>query len=573
MVDKPVSLLVVDDQPENLRSLSGILQQRGYLVRQAINGRTALKTVSSQPPDLILLDIRMPHMDGYAVCSALKQNPQTSAIPIIFLSALDDLADKVKAFEMGGVDYITKPFQVQEVLARINYQLQIRQQQQQLTELYQQVQHLNVSLEQEVQMRTLELRQALEFETTLKHITDRVRDSLDETQILQAAIQELTTTLQAQGCDIVLYHTNQATTMSHRSAHPDALPAYGINLSETQSPELYAQLAQKIPFALCDINPDVSKQYAAMLICPIWDERSILGTLWLFKPLAAGFSEQEISLVQQVANHCAIALRQSRFFQAAQAQIDELQRLNQLKDDFLSTISHELRTPVANIQMAVQLIKIATNDGQTLLTETAPTVAHNKVIQYFKILQEECEREIHLIQDLLDLQHLEAGTRPLELSTIRLNDWLAHVLEVFELRANSQHQQLHIQIEPDLPPLTTDLTSLSRILTELLNNAYKYTPPDGTITIKAHLADLHDDDPRTLNISVINSGITIPATELPRVFDKFYRIPTTDPWKHGGTGLGLALVKKLVEHLQGVITVTSNDHIIRFTLRLPLCPT
>ncbi len=120
------SLLIVDDTPNNLRLLSSMLAQHGYEVRSAISGANALMTISVAPPDLILLNINMPVTDGYEVCKRLKADPATCEIPIIFLSALDDLSDKVMAFEVGGVDYISKPFHIEEVVARVESQLELR---------------------------------------------------------------------------------------------------------------------------------------------------------------------------------------------------------------------------------------------------------------------------------------------------------------------------------------------------------------------------------------------------------------------------------------------------------------
>lgn len=134
------SILVVDDSPENLRVLSASLTTLGYKIRCVTNGEMALISVKSSPPDLILLDIRMPILDGYEVCRRLKTNPDTKDIPIIFLSALDDVVDKVKAFEMGGVDYVTKPFQAAEIIARIAHQLTIQRLQNQLSRQNQQLQ-------------------------------------------------------------------------------------------------------------------------------------------------------------------------------------------------------------------------------------------------------------------------------------------------------------------------------------------------------------------------------------------------------------------------------------------------
>lgn len=125
-----INILLVDDTPDNLRLLVQILESQGYLVRKALNGRMALQGAHRQPPNLILLDITMPEMDGYEVCQQLKASEVTANIPIIFISVLDRIDNKVRAFEMGGQDYITKPFQEWEVLMRVKNQLLIQQQQQ-----------------------------------------------------------------------------------------------------------------------------------------------------------------------------------------------------------------------------------------------------------------------------------------------------------------------------------------------------------------------------------------------------------------------------------------------------------
>ncbi|MGA9378763.1 MAG: PAS domain S-box protein, partial [Phormidium sp.] len=127
-----IKILVVDDQPSNLRFLSDVLNQEGYSVKKAISGELALNYAIASPPDLILLDIMMPEINGYEVCRRLKANSQTKDVPVIFLSVLDQVYEKVQAFRVGGTDYITKPFQIEEVLARIENQLTIKNLQKQL---------------------------------------------------------------------------------------------------------------------------------------------------------------------------------------------------------------------------------------------------------------------------------------------------------------------------------------------------------------------------------------------------------------------------------------------------------
>lgn len=120
------SIVVIDDTPANLRLLAGMLMKEGYRVRPMPGGELGLKTVRAAPPDLILLDINMPDIDGYEVCRRLKADPHTRYVPVIFISALGETLDKVKAFNVGGVDYITKPFHVEEVQARIRTQLDLK---------------------------------------------------------------------------------------------------------------------------------------------------------------------------------------------------------------------------------------------------------------------------------------------------------------------------------------------------------------------------------------------------------------------------------------------------------------
>lgn len=176
-------ILIVDDIPDNLRLLSKTLTNEGYKVRCAINGSLALLTIKAKIPDLILLDINMPNLDGFDVCYQLKQSEQTKHIPIIFISASGKIEDKVKAFELGGVDYIGKPFQVPEVLSRVNNQLNLQNLKQQLVqknqllqiEIYNrtvaetEIRQLNFDLERRVIDRTAQLQVEIDRRQKIQH--------------------------------------------------------------------------------------------------------------------------------------------------------------------------------------------------------------------------------------------------------------------------------------------------------------------------------------------------------------------------------------------------------------------
>ncbi len=144
------TILVVDDTPANVKLLRSLLLEQGYRVRVATNGNAALTSAQGRPPDVILLDIRMPDMNGYEVCEQLQTDEYTRDIPVIFLSALKEPLDKVKAFSSGGVDYVTKPFEAEAVLARVKTHLT-------LSQLRKELQQMNEDLERKVRERTAEL--------------------------------------------------------------------------------------------------------------------------------------------------------------------------------------------------------------------------------------------------------------------------------------------------------------------------------------------------------------------------------------------------------------------------------
>ena len=135
------NILIVDDTPANLRLLSQMLTGQGYRVRAVTSGARAIESVKASPPDLILLDVMMPEMDGYQVCERLKADAETARIPIIFVSALDTAESKVRAFAYGGVDYVPKPFQPEEVLARVKTHLALRNLQSQLERANRELEH------------------------------------------------------------------------------------------------------------------------------------------------------------------------------------------------------------------------------------------------------------------------------------------------------------------------------------------------------------------------------------------------------------------------------------------------
>lgn len=433
------------------------------------------------------------------------------------------------------------------------------------------IQQLNADLEQQVKARTAQLQLAYEFESTLKQITDQVRDSLDETQILQNAVRALAQRLGVNCCNAALFNFDTGTSQICFEYAPLVSPTEGRVFQMDDYPVLYRQLLDGWHFQFCSLRPNPQRGRQTRLTCPILDDQGVLGALWLINDPEHEFSDQDIRLVQQVANQCAIALRQSRLYQAAQAQVEELQRLDQLKDDFLSTISHELRTPMASIQLAIDLLESSLDLSEYASTDTDPDTDSPEF--YLEILRDQCRRETTLLNNLLDFTRLTAGTQALMPAEIDLQTWLPQFLPPFVERTRSQQQSLDFDLPSRPVTVTIDPTVLEHIITELLNNACKYTPAHAQIRLSVQVRrDTKagaSSKAAYLILQVRNSGVEIPARERHRIFDRFYRIPNNDPWKFGGTGLGLALVKKQVELLQGTIRVTSRSGWTIFTVQLP----
>lgn len=428
---------------------------------------------------------------------------------------------------------------------------------------------INVDLKAQMQGCVVQLQQALETEQTLSRISETVRTSLDETLSLSTAVQELALELGAD-CYIVLQtDTDQPKLISSLSSQSPASSFQTRILSLDHDPEInhWLQAADYLQFCL---NTDLPEEKFTLFACSIHHNDKNLGNLWVVQETSRTLTGLKIHLLQKVAKQCAIAIHQSRLYQAAQSQVEELKHLNEVKDNFLNQAVHDLRSPLANMQLAIHILEQQLAVGKSGCNDTLQqSAACIKTLTHLKILQTECERELTLVNDLLELQRLESGLASEKQSlnlvdAIDLKDWLTDLICPFEDRIQQRQITLELQIAPCIPTLVSDSDTLHRVLSELLHNACKYTPPHEIISIHARSSS------ECVQIEISNSGVEIPVAEQLRVFDKFYRIPSSDRWKQGGTGLGLALVKEMLVHLRGSIYIESGSGQTCFTIQLPL---
>ncbi|MEW6495161.1 MAG: PAS domain-containing protein, partial [Cyanobacteriota bacterium] len=283
-------ILVVDDVPENLQLLSTMLTEHGYEVRRVINGKLALTVAHADPPDLILLDIMMPDLNGYEVCQQLKASAITREIPVIFLSALDDVLDKVKAFSVGGVDYVTKPIQAQEVIARIENQLTIVRQRSSLREQ-------TAQLEQEIKERQRAEAALRESANKLhKHnlvLTKLAKNVALHQGDLNAALKEITQAsaqnLEVERSSVWLFDNAvtqiQCLDLFEKSSHQHSS---GIELLAADYPSYFQALQQDQVIAANDAHTDPrTQEFSQVYLTPL-GIASMLDTPITIKGKTAG---------------------------------------------------------------------------------------------------------------------------------------------------------------------------------------------------------------------------------------------------------------------------------------------
>jgi len=495
-----VKILVVEDESSVAKDIQNRLKTNGYDVTAiACSGEEAINKAAETYPDLVLMDIRIKgDMDGV---EAARQIQTRFNVPIVYFSADadDNTLERTKLTPSG---YLLKPFKERELYTAIEIALAKDKRERQLKESQQWL------------------------ATILKSIGDAViaSDRKGAVTFMNPVAEALTGWKQSDAFGInateVFHITHEKTRTPIESPVTKALHL-GVTSGLSEQTILIAKNGTETP-----INHSVA---------PIKDHQgNITGAVLVF---------QDITERKR-----AESVRQK---QTEQEQlIAELERLNQLKDEFLSTVSHELRTPLTNMKMALQMLNVSD--------------AIEQFQRYVEILQTECNREIELINNLLDLQRLEAASSALFLAeAVSLQEWLPSFIVPFRTRTQSRQQTLQMHLPAELPPLISDRASLKRILAEHLNNACKYTPAGGEIILRVRY-----NSSSSATIFTISNSAEIPLAQLPRIFEKFYRVPNADPWKQGGTGLGLALVQKLVEQLHGSIQVESGEGWTTFTVEL-----
>ena len=511
--------------------------------------------------------------------TAHKQMQQQQVQQLVVCGGRGELLGIITQTSLLRVLDPTEMYRVVKQLQQSVYQLQ--------AEKVELLQSRNAKLEQQVQERTAKLHEQVQRDRLLTLIALRIHQSFNLAQILNASVDEVRQFLSADRVAILRLESSNSGIVVAESVAENVPSILGEICPDTMWQESTSGDEPQI-YAVADIdeanlNSETygrfqQAQIKAYLIVPILQDGNLWGMMWVHQcSQSRQWQPSEVDLLLQLATQIAIAIQQAQLYEQVQnlnthlerqvqertaelqQKVHELQQLNLLKDEFLSTVSHELRTPLANMKMAIHMLQIS------------PTAERRKT--YLEILETECTRETDLINALLDLQRLEAEAYPIDLEPVNLEVWLPAIIEPFYARAQNRQQHLRVECDRELPTISSNRASLGRILAELLNNACKYTPHDGEIFLWVQCQGGDSKKNRASHPQIkftFSNESEIPIDDLPRIFEKFYRVPNADPWKQGGTGLGLALAKKLAEQLQGKIEVESENGWTTFTVTFPI---
>jgi PAS domain S-box-containing protein len=634
-------ILVVDDDPDSSTWARVHLQHAGFTVRVARNTAEASEAIVARVPDLIVLDVVLPGVNGFEFTRQLRQDPALATVPIILISILDDPDSKVRGLEAGANDFLTKPTEQGELLARVRSLLRAKQDQEELlTEKNKTALLYRVSRE---------LGTKLDLDATLSGILELTLAAIGASR--GSIIQ-----LDEQGC--VLRHIfalpGRVTTVSNavqgrvvqeglaswvirhregiilRDAREDPRwLAVGYTTFVTRSvvavPLIHQECVAGVltltheqvdrfkPDDLALLNSIASQAAAALVNAQLFEtvkqERAQLGAilagtddaivatdgegrLTLLNPaaeraLGVAFADAAGRPVESVLPHepLALAFLQARsrsgsvppgeltlpngrtlFFTisaiaagprgeggwvAVMQDISHLKQVDRLKNEFVSAVSHDLRTPLATIHgFADVLAHMVDGEAQ----------------EYAERIKGQATRTAKLVEELLDLGKIESGMEALQ-EVVQVEQIVAEAVEAAKFQAES----CGVTVQAEMPsldrPVLGNPLRLRQVLDNLIGNALKYTPTGGSVTVRAW------EEEDWITVTVQDNGVGIPREALPRIFEKFYRTPQPGPTRVAGTGLGLAIVKAVVEQHGGQVWVESEvGEGSTFSFTLPCAP-
>lgn len=530
------SILIVDDNPNNLAVMAGYLEDSGFRILVARDGEGALEKARYARPDLILLDVMMPGIDGFETCRRLKEADETGETPVIFMTALTDVADKVRGFDAGAVDYVTKPLHQAEVLARVTTHLRLR-------ELTQRLRAERANLQQANRVLS---KRALQLQT-ISEVGKQITSILEPDRLLREVVRLIQGQFGYGFVGIWLLEEPQAALALRAGAGDNSdAPRLGtlLRLSEEEHPIVrVCQEMQPLSAAEGLSLGGGMHEPGSALILPLRVAAQRVGALDIRSEQPDAFDSADQALLQALADQIAIAIRNAHLYQLEEQRSRDLAALNASKDRFFSLISHDLRGPFMPLLANAKLLAKST-------TRFSP--------EYVRTINSSIYTSARLIFDLLEtmLQWATLESGRLEYRPTRLNvtDVAHHNVQLLTENATAKEIQLQNNL---LAPLYAyaDEYMVDSVIRNLLLNAIMFTSRGGRVILSARPSPTQ---PGFVEIAVADTGIGISPEEQANLFKIGFQPRTLGTDNEQGAGLGLIICNEMVQQMGGRIWVESE---------------
>jgi PAS domain S-box-containing protein len=537
-----IKILVVDDNPHMLKGLTRLFRINGFEVQEAVNGRSAIDTARDSQPDLILLDVNLPDINGIEVCRRLKSEPATSGIFIVHLSAMHtNSSSQVEGLEAGADGYIVQPISNQELLARIQALSRIITAEKEL--------HLRKQEFEALVQNAPDLIARIDSDLTYSYVNPAVERVFgkSEEQILGRTNVEI---------DLAGSSVSEMDDNIRRVLAGEGEKLVTIGLGDSSQPAWYqVRIAPEkdthgnVSSVLCIFNDVTERKIAEEEVRSLNRD---LGMRVEQRTKELAIINHELEAEVAVRKNSEEALRQ-RTIELAQVN-SKLAKASRLKDEFLSSMSHELRTPL-----------IAVLGISEALQEEVYGEMNEKQQKSLKTIEESGRHLLSLINDILDISKIEAGKMELQIAPVSVESLCQTSIQFIRHAAVKKNLELCFHPETISGKVIGDERKLRQILINLLSNAVKFTEESGQIGLAV------DTDPEleAVEITVWDTGIGIEHDQLEQMFQPFVQLDSSLSRQYNGTGLGLSIVKKLMDLHGGSIRLESTPGKgTRFTVRL-----
>lgn len=526
-MESSTEIMVVDDTPANLEVISETLSSAGYRVAAAISGERALKRLHTHPPALILLDIQMPVMDGFEVCRQIKANAATANIPIIFITARSDTQSILHGFEMGAVDYISKPFQEAELLARVRTHLQLCH----VSQLY------DVEREKAEQLQQLNQQLSL-TQFSVDHSVDGILWFNPDSSIAYAngAI-----------CALLGYALEELLQLSSTDLEATGHDSEWNDFQQKERLRFEAQLltkeGQELPVEIALNYLQFSSREYYVVHCRDIRDR---------KAAEAKLRQLNTELDQRVQDRTQELSHTLETLKSAQASLVESEKMAAL-GALVAGVAHEINTPIGNtITVASTLADesaVFVNAAETGQLKRS-TLNHylDVVSRCTKLINSNLGRAGDLIQSF---KQVAVDQSHRELRTFNLKDYVGEVVTSLEPQARRSGLTLDLAGDDSIV-LTHDPGVFAQVITNLVTNSIKHAYQPGEVgQLQIHLEQQNDQ----VLLTYRDDGCGISTENLSRVYEPFF----TTARNQGGTGLGLNIVYNIVtQSLKGTIKIDSQ---------------